>query len=140
MNGKAKRIALGTIVAGAVGYVAGILTAPKSGSDTRSSIRSVRDSSIAKAEKQLKQLHTELNHLLGEAESKIKHDEKHSSRQKHEVALEGEIVHRASRTRQKAREILSALHDGNANDHDLDTAVSEASKAIKAMKTYLKKK
>ena len=71
MNGKAKRIALGTIVAGAVGYVAGILTAPKSGSDTRSSIRSVRDSSIAKAEKQLKQLHTELNHLLGEAESKI---------------------------------------------------------------------
>jgi hypothetical protein len=46
---------------------------------------------------------------------------------------------KASRARQKARELLSAIHDGNVDDKDLDKAVTEATKAIKSIRSYLKK-
>lgn len=140
MNRKAKNIALGTVVAGLVGYVAGILTAPRSGRQTRSTIRNVQDSGFAQAEKQLKRLHIELGELLGEADKKSKHESAHSHEPNYDVAFEGEIVTRATRTRQKAREIISALHNGDADDRDLDKAISEASKAVQSIKSYLKKK
>lgn len=133
---KTKGFALGALVVGAVGYVAGILTAPKSGRETRADIAHARDAGMAEAEKHLKRLHTELNQLIGEAQVYFT-DTK--ARGKTNQAIEGEIVSRATTARQKAREILSALHDGNADDKDLDKAVSEASKAIKALKKYLQK-
>jgi gas vesicle protein len=135
MNRKAKGIAIGTLLAGAMGYLAGILTAPKSGRETRESIRDARDIGIAQTEKQLKKLHTELNQLLGKAA----HITKYGASTERDEALEGEVIGRATRARQKTREILSALHDGNANDKDLAKAVSEATKAIKSVRTYLRK-
>ena len=137
MNNRAKGFAIGTLIAGAMGYVAGILTAPKSGKETRSKLNKAGTNGLAQAEKQLKKLHTELNQLIGEAETTSK---KTASRFKHDsAAVEGEVVSKASHARQKAREILSAIHDGNADDRDLDKAVNEATKAIKSIRSYLKK-
>lgn len=136
MNKGTKTIAIGTLVAGALGYVAGILTAPKSGAETRGSIRHASNSGMAEAEKRLKQMHTELSKLIDEVVSEGKHAAKHLP-QRNE--LQSEIIDGASRTRQKTREIISALHDGSADDRDLDKAVSEAGKAIKSIRSYLKK-
>lgn len=138
MNKNAKRIAVGTMIAGAMGYVAGLLTAPKTGSETRDKLRDVTDSSVTEIEKQLKRLHTELNQLLGEADD-VKKSEVRNKLDETAVALEGEVIGKATRAKQKTREIISAIHDGNADDKDLDKAVTEATKAINAIKSYLRK-
>src|SRR5664280_1123996 len=133
MSKNAKRIAIGAMMAGAMGYVAGILTAPKSGMETRKTIRNASDMSVAEVEKQLKVLHTELSKLLIEAADQTKRVVASS---KNVDALEAEVIGHATRVRQKTREILSALHDGNADDKDLDKAVVEATKAIKSIRSY----
>ncbi len=142
MDKVTKRIAIGSFIAGLVGFVAGILTAPKSGKETRSDIRSASDVGIAEAERQLKRLHTELNQLLGElnkTEGKTKQAVTDFAKQKRVVALKAELVDKASQARQKAREMLSLLHDGQADDRELDKAVNEATKAIKSIRLYLQK-
>jgi len=136
MKNKTKGIAIGAVVVGAIGYLAGILTAPKSGKKTRDDISQMRDKGVAEAEKHLKKMHTELNVLISEAQAYATDSD---SRNKTNEAIEGEVVAKANIARQKAREILSALHDGNADDKDLDRAVGEAGKAIKSLKKYLKK-
>ncbi len=135
MNKRTKGIAIGTLIAGAMGYIAGILTAPKSGTETRDSIRHARDTGMAEAERQLKKLHTELSQLIGEAETAVKHGTSKDQRD----AIQAEVVAKATRAKQKAREILSAVHDGEADDKDLDKAMTEATKAIKSIRSYLRK-
>lgn len=143
MASNVRKIAFGTAIAGALGYLAGILTAPKSGADMRQTIKNSTGSAPTEIEKQLKKLHTELNNLLGSAAEdvhrKAKTGSSRSDSRAASEALEGEIVNRASRAKQKTREVISALHDGNADDHDLDLAVKQASEALSALKNYLKK-
>ena len=133
MDKRAKRFAIGAVVAAAAGYVAGILTAPKSGKETREDIRDTAVKTYKTAEKELKELHTELSKLLDEAGKKA--GEFRGTAQKNlERAVETAKVAKA-----KARELLSAVHEGDAEDKDLDQAVKEAKKAAQHLKSYLKK-
>jgi gas vesicle protein len=67
MSQSSKKWALGAIIAGIAGYIAGILTAPKSGKETRQDIKDAAEQGMAEAEKQLKKLHTQMSDLLGQA-------------------------------------------------------------------------
>lgn len=49
------------------------------------------------------------------------------------------IVAKANKAREKAREMLTAIHDGDVEDKDLNTAIKEAGSALKHLKTYLDK-
>lgn len=49
-------------------------------------------------------------------------------------------VEAAKVVKEKTRELLSAVHEGDAEDRDLKKAVTEANKAVEHLKTYLKKK
>lgn len=131
--GKAKSFAIGTAVAAVAGYIAGVLTAPKSGKETRNELKSSAQKSITDAEKELKKLHTELAGLLDE--SKKKKDELGSDASKELSSL----VDKAKETKEKARTLLSAIHEGDAQDKDLKKAIADANKAIDHIKTYLKK-
>lgn len=133
MNKGAKRIAVGTMIAGIAGYVAGVLTAPKSGKETREDISQAATQSIAETERQLKRLHTELNELLGEAQ--IKSSE---AKGKTKDGLQ-DVLDMADTSKNKVREIISAIHDGDVDDKDLDRALKEAGKAIKHIRKYLQK-
>jgi gas vesicle protein len=133
MNKAFKRLAIGTLIAGAAGYIAGILTAPKSGRETRQDIKQATDQTIAEAEKQLKKLHTELNELLSEAKKRGK-----TAQGKAKTELD-DLTEKASTAKQKAREILSAIHEGDTENKELQRAMSDASKAIKHLRNYLKK-
>jgi gas vesicle protein len=135
MNNKTKRIAIGTLIAGTVGYVAGILTAPKSGKETREDLNKLRVRTMAEAEKELKKLHTELNELLGEVEKKGAV----ATARERGGPLAKDAVEKATVVRQKTREIITAIHDGSAEDKDLDKAIAEAGKAISSIKAFLKK-
>ncbi|HEY9711853.1 MAG TPA: YtxH domain-containing protein [Chroococcales cyanobacterium] len=132
-NSNAKKFAIGTVSAAAVGYVAGILTAPKSGKETRQDIKDTATKGIAEAEKQLKKLHTELNSLIDEARLRSANMNA-KARKEVDAALE-----KAGVAKEKARAVLSAIHEGDAEDEDLNKAVTEVNKAIKHLKTYLSK-
>jgi gas vesicle protein len=129
----AKRFAIGTIIAAAAGYVAGILTAPKSGKETREDIKETMQRTYSAAEKQLKQLHTELSGLIEQAKRKVG-ELKGAAQANLEKAVGAAMM-----AKEKARELLSAVHEGDADDKDLKKAIDEANKAVEHLKAYLKK-
>ncbi|HSW75292.1 MAG TPA: YtxH domain-containing protein [Candidatus Saccharimonadales bacterium] len=133
MGKTAKRVAMGTVIAAAAGYVAGILTAPKSGRETRENIKTKAAQTKTQAEKQLKQLHTELGKVLDQAREQAE-----TARGKAKVEIDA-AMDKTRVVKEKARELLSALHEGDADDKDLRKAIDEANKTIAHLRAYLKK-
>lgn len=132
MKKTTKRIAVGTILAAAAGYAAGILTAPKSGKETRKDLQRAALKAKTEAEKNLKQSLHELNELIDKGKNKAgKASEKAKTELNDSIAL-------AKKAKDKAREILSAVHEGDVEDKDLKKAVADAKKAISHLKKYLK--
>lgn len=133
MNKAFKRLAIGTMIAGAAGYVAGLLTAPKSGRATREDIKNATDNTVSETERQLKKLHTELNELLVEAKSR-------STKLQGKAMQEYEdVASMAAKSKQKVREIISAVHEGGTDNKELQRVMNDTTKAVKHLKTYLKK-
>jgi gas vesicle protein len=128
-----KRVAIGSAVAAAAGYVAGVLTAPKSGKQTRAGIKTSANKGVLEAEKDLKKLHTELGKVIDDSKQR---GSKLSGKAKKEF---GELVDKAKETKEKAREVLSAVHEGDAADQDLSKAVKDAKRAVTHLKDYWKK-
>ena len=132
-SGRATKIVIGTALAAAAGYVAGLLTAPKSGKETRQDIKDKATETYALAEKELKKLHTELNEALAQVGDKIS-ELRETGGKKFD-----DVLNKGNKAKDKAREVLSSLHDGEAEDKDLKAAISEATKAIDNLRFYLKK-
>jgi gas vesicle protein len=130
----AKRVAIGSAIAGLLGYVAGVLTAPKSGKETRKDIQNASAKSVAAAEKELKKLHTELDGIIKQAKSR---GSKLSTKAKQELDA---LVIKAKDAKEKTREVLSAIHEGGADNKELDKAIKDANDSIEHLKQYLKKK
>ena len=128
-----RRLAIGSAAAAAVGYLAGILTAPKSGKQTRKDLKDAAEHGRAEGEKELKRLHTELDKLIKDARSG---STKLSAKAKVEL---NELIDKAKDTKEKTREVISAIHEGDAQDQDLKKAVRNANLAIKNLRKYLKK-
>jgi gas vesicle protein len=128
-----KRVVIGSTVAAAAGYVAGILTAPKSGKQTRGDIKAAANKSRADAEKELKKLHTELDKVIKDAKSKTS---KLSAKAQKEL---GDLLNKAKITKDKTREVISAVHEGDAEDHDLKRAIDNAHSSIEHLREYIKK-
>lgn len=128
-----KKMAIGSAVAAAAGYVAGVLTAPKSGKETRQDIKEAADKGWGQAEKELKKLHTDLDKVIKDSK---KAGDKVSSKTKKEL---DNLVEKAQDTKEKARQVLSAVHEGDAEDRDLKQAIKEANEAIEHLRDYLKK-
>ena len=134
MKDSTKKFAIGTLIAGAAGYLAGILTAPKSGKETREDIKDTAVQSMREAERQLKKLHTELNDVIAEGKERAG---KLSGKAQQELQV---VLDAASDVKGKAREVLSSVHEGRAEDKDLQKAVKEAKDAVSHLQTYLKKR
>lgn len=127
----AKKIAIGAAITAVVGYVAGILTAPKSGKETREDIKNKASDTYAAAEKELKKLHTELTDVIDEVSDKIS-----DFRHRGDV---NEALDKGRDAKQKAREVLSLLHEGDTDDKELKRAISDATKAIEHLRDFLRK-
>jgi gas vesicle protein len=129
-----KAVATGAVIATGIGYVIGVLTAPKSGKETRKDIVKSASKTRIQSEKQLKKLHSDLQGLIKEGES---YSKKQSAKAKKEV---DKAVAEAKIAKDKAKEILSALHHGDADDPNLQAVVEEVRLAKKNLVTFLKKK
>lgn len=128
-----RNIAIGTALVAAAGYIAGLLTAPKSGRETRQDIRNAALKAKGEAEKRLKSAHSELSATLAEVNAKVK-----KSREKMSDELQKAVEH-ANTIKRKTGVILSAIHEGEAEDEDLHSALQEVKAAIKHLKQYAKK-
>ena len=128
-----KKFAIAVGLAGLAGYLAGILTAPKSGKETRDDIKQAARTGVTEAEKQLKRALAELGELIDETK---KRGSEIGGKASKELA---ELGDKAKTAREKAREMLSAIHEGDAEDKDLQEAVQQANAAVKHLRAYLKK-
>lgn len=134
MSKTTKRFAIGALVAGAAGYIAGILTAPKSGKETRDDIKNAAQHGMAEAERRLKQLHTQLAQVIDEAKEKLG-----MLKGKAQIELT-DAIEKSRLAKEKARQILSAIHeDGGTDDKELKRAIEDANKAIDHLRAFLKK-
>ena len=128
-----KKIAIGASIAAVAGYITGVLTAPKSGKHTREELKTNANKGLVDAERELKKLHTELTDLIGEVKDR---GGSLSDKAGKEV---GDVVEKGRTAKQKARDLLSALHEGDAEDGELKQAVKEAAAAIDHLRKFLKK-
>lgn len=128
-----KKIAIGAAVAGVAGYVAGILTAPKSGKETRQDVKNAAVKAKLSAEKQLKKLHSDLSAQIETTRQSVKKAHAGTSKEI-EKALTA-----AAKAKDKVRTTLTAIHEGGAEDQDLDAAVKEAKAALAHLRSYAKR-
>ena len=126
--------AVGALVAGAVGYVAGVLTAPKSGKEIRKDIKNAVSKARAEVEKKLKEVHSQLSETLEEAKKQVSK----VTGKAHDELQDG--LDKARDAREKVREVLSSLHDGEADDPELQKALNDAKTALKHLQKYVKTK
>ena len=128
-----KKIAIGASIAAVAGYITGVLTAPKSGKQTRDELKASAGKGLSEAERELKKLHTELADLIGDVKDRSNDLGKKTTGDLNDVVEKGRAA------KQKARELLSALHEGDAEDKELKRAITDANKAIEHLRKYLKK-
>ena len=133
MAKEGKNVLAAVIVGAAVGYVAGILTAPKSGKETREDIKNAAEKYKNEAAQRLENLRQELSVIADDASEKARY---YSDKGKKEIA---ELVDKAKIAQGKARDVLNAVKRGEAEDADLNNAISEASEAKNHLLDYLKK-
>lgn len=130
---KSEKIALSAMFAAFVGYIAGILTAPKSGKETRKDIAHNADVSKRELEQKLKSAHVELKKSIKLANAEL-------DTAKKEIKKDLDIaINKAKKVEVKVKETLSAVHEGTADNPELATALKEASAALNHFKKYLSK-
>jgi gas vesicle protein len=127
-----KKLALGTAIAGLAGYLAGVLTAPKSGKETRGDIAEKAGELKQSTIDELAHLQTELKDLLAKAKNQT-------------VALSGkareefnEAVVAAKEAQDKTTSLIKAVKAGEAEDPELNKAIKQAKLASKNLSKYLK--
>lgn len=115
------------------GYLAGILTAPKSGRETREDMRRAAKSTMSEAEHQLKNISSELADMLDEARRRGSEMGDQARRELDDLSIKARIA------RDKAREVVTAVQEGDAKDDDLRLAVTQANLALNHLKEFLRK-
>jgi gas vesicle protein len=131
-NNTGKKMALSAVVAGIAGYFGGILTAPKSGKETRKDIAEGAEGLREDAEDQLKKANDELKVLLKDAKTKSMALSAQAREEFNEAVL------RAKDTQNKTASTLKAVKNGESDDPDLNKAVKQARQAIKNLSKYFK--
>lgn len=131
--GKKSAGVAGAVVVGAVaGYVAGILTAPKSGKETRQDIKKASAELKKNLEVKLQVTKDELAKLIAQANERL---QILSDRGKKELDV---VLVKAKAAQAKSKEVLSAVKSGEASDKELQKALDQAKQAKQHLASYLK--
>ena len=127
-----RKLALGALIAGATGYLAGILTAPKSGKETRKDISDKASEYKEDAIVKIKAAQADLSDVLDKAKSKT-------------IALSAkareefnEAVIKAKDAQTKLTAVLSGVKAGKSDQPELDEALAQAKQSYKNLAKFLK--
>ncbi|KKU19894.1 MAG: hypothetical protein UX30_C0006G0024 [Candidatus Saccharibacteria bacterium GW2011_GWA2_46_10] len=131
-NHTGRKLAIGTLIAGAAGYISGLLTAPKSGKETRKDLADKADELKDQAAEELKKASDELSDLIKAAKDKS-------------LALGAqargefnEAVIRAKDARNKAGHVIKAVKNGVSDEPQLNAAMKQVKQARKNLARYLR--
>lgn len=127
-----KSFAIGALIAGVAGYVTGVLTAPKSGKETREDIVDKAEDIKHGAEDQLQSAQEEVSDLLKATKNKTL---ALSSQAREEF---NEAVVKAKDAQNKSSSVLKAVRAGEASDPELNKAIKQLKLAQKNLAKYLK--
>jgi gas vesicle protein len=128
-----KKWAVGALVAATAGFIAGILTAPKSGKETREDIKNTANRVVSEAEKQLKKVHSEMNVVIDDAKALLGGK---SGKAKEDIQ---KALDAAKDKQSKVKELLSALRDGGASDNpELSKGLKDAKSALEHLRAFVK--
>jgi gas vesicle protein len=127
-----RKLAIGSAIAGAAGYLAGVLTAPKAGKQTRKDIVNKAGDLKDDAEGQLLDLNAELKDMI--KQTKVKTVALSSTAR----AEFNEAVVKAKDAQNKSAQVLKAAKAGEASDPDLNKAVKQARMALKNLGKFFK--
>lgn len=125
----AKNIAGGALVGLAVGYVAGILTAPDSGKNTRNKIEKTANDTINEIEKQFKSLYKQSQDLI---------DKVLAENPKVSKALDS-AIEGVKDSQKKIKQIISSIKGDENINQDLNEAIKEAKLAIAHLSDFATK-
>lgn len=128
-----KTVLTAVLIGAAAGYVAGLLTAPKSGKETREDIARVSKKIKQDVTQKLHEAREDLGAVIEEATVKAR-----ELGAKGRQELEGLVV-KAKAAQAKAKDVLSAVKNGEAEDKELNKALSEAISAKRHLINYLKR-
>lgn len=127
-----RNYAVGAIFAGIVGYVTGVLTAPKSGKETREDIADKAKDIKDGAEDQLQTAQDEVTELLATAKKKTLALSAHAREEFNEAVV------KAKDAQNKGANVLKAVRSGEASDPELSKAIKQLNLAKKNLSKYLK--
>lgn len=127
-----KKLVIGAAVAGITGYLAGILTAPKSGKETRADITDKASEVADTLLHELRELEFELKELLAKAKTET-------------TALKGraleefnEALLRAKDAQIKSSTLIKSVKAGEAADPELNKAIKQSKLAAKNLRKFIK--
>jgi gas vesicle protein len=131
---KSSKFAFGALIAAGAGYVAGLLTAPKSGKETRQDIKVATKKAKLAAEKKLKEANDELSGLIAKANVQ---KAKLQDTAKKDVDL---AVDYANGIKTKVAAFVNTLKSEKESDQsEIDKVVDEAKQAFERLKKSLEK-
>lgn len=128
-----KSIAIGASIAAAAGYIAGILTAPKSGKQTRQDIQAAAHKGVKEAEADVKKLQAELEDIAKEAKKRGGELGDKAGKELQELVAKAKVA------KDKTTTLIIAVKNGEAEDAELQKALTQAHNAVKNIRKYLSK-
>lgn len=129
---KSKKFGLGIVVGAIAGVIAGFLTAPKSGKETREDIKKKAGEVKGTAERKLKDAHKELGKISDEAKSKAKNMQ---GKAKDEL---DDLTKKADELRDRVKTAITSIKSGD-DDND-DATIDQLLKDLNALKDKITKK
>jgi|SRR5690606_1614847 len=128
-----RKLALGAVVGILAGFLTGILTAPKSGRETREDIKVAASKVFRQAEKNLKALQAELKPMVEKA-LKLAAKKGVKTKRGFNAALS-----QAQDAQQKIKQTITAIKSGETDEPELKAAIKEITKAKNHLAKYLTK-
>lgn len=123
---KGKKFGLGILIGAAAGVVTGLLTAPKSGKETREDIKNKAGDLKGSAERKLKDAHKELGKLSDEVKAKGKGLQ---GKAKEEI---DELSAKADELKERVKRAITSIKSGD-DDND-DATIDQLLKDLSALK------
>ncbi len=127
-----KKFVVFALITGIIGFIAGILTAPKSGKETRQDIADKAGDIKSASLEKLKEVESELARVIAETRSKAAKLTAPARAEFDEAAAKARIA------QDKTKSIIKAVKNGKADNSDLDAAIKQGQEAVKNLKKYLK--
>jgi len=122
-----------TVIALSAGYVAGLLTAPKSGKETRQDLRDASGKLKEEVEKRYGDIQSSLSEAIDQAYGQIS-DFRGSSQDKLKS-----LIDQAKDAEYKVKDVFRAVKHGEASDRNLDKALNQANKAKDHLLKFINK-